>query len=253
MNMMLGVKIEGLSKEKAIVKTREFLSNGKQNKIFTPNPEMLVDAQYDKYFKDVLNSGDLNLCDGFGIHLLSFFKIPRFAGVDFLKELCIIAEKESKPVYFLGSGSKDVIKKTAEEIKNIFPKLKIAGWHPGPSIDFLKVEDVNKIICEPEQNESAIDDIIMTAPDILFVGFGHNKQEKWIFENLKNLPSVKIAVGVGGAFDYISGRVNRAPCFFRKIGIEWLYRLFTQPKRIKRIIKAIFIFPAFYLFSVFKR
>ena len=69
------------------------------------------------------------------------------------------------------------------------------------------------------------------------------KQEKWIYENLAKMPNVKIAMGVGGSFDYLSGTVQRAPCFMRKIGLEWLYRVIVQPKRLDRIINAILVFP----------
>jgi N-acetylglucosaminyldiphosphoundecaprenol N-acetyl-beta-D-mannosaminyltransferase len=82
-------------------------------------------------------------------------------------------------------------------------------------------------------------------PDVLFVAFGMGKQEKWINENLRKLPSVKIVMGVGGAFDYISGVISRAPLFLRRIGLEWLYRLARQPSRIKRIFNATVVFAYF--------
>jgi N-acetylglucosaminyldiphosphoundecaprenol N-acetyl-beta-D-mannosaminyltransferase len=158
-------------------------------------------------------------------------------------KLCELAEKENKTVYFLGGISKEMLGKMVEKLKVKFPKLKIAGFNSGPWIDFIKVEGENKIFAESNANDQAIDDIIMSAPDILFVGFGHEKQEKWIAEHLRDLPSVKIIMGVGGSFDYLSDTVARAPCFLRKIGLEWLYRLIIQPWRFKRILKAIFIFP----------
>lgn len=246
------VKIDSLIIDEAYTKAHDFLYNGKQNLIFTPNPEMLVDAQFDEYFKKVLNNGDLNLCDGFGISLLSGGKIKRITGVDFVYKLCELALKENKTVFLLGSSSREILAKTVENLKKQFPKLKIAGFHPGPDIDFLVVEDKNTILPEPEANDQAIHEIIMTAPDILLVAFGHNKQEKWIYENIKNLPSVKIAMGVGGTFDYISGGVRRAPCFMRKIGLEWLYRLIRQPSRISRIWKATVVFLSVFISKKFK-
>ncbi|MCX6780474.1 MAG: WecB/TagA/CpsF family glycosyltransferase [Candidatus Magasanikbacteria bacterium] len=233
--------------------------SNKQNLIFTPNPEMLVDAQSDRYFKKVLNLSDLNISDGFGVTFVSGGKIKRITGVDFVLKLCELAQKENKSIYLLGSGSKEVLKKTAENLKKQFPNLRIAGFDSGPKIDFLMVEDENKIIFEPEANDNAVHDIIMTAPDILFVAFGHNKQEKWIYENLKNLPTVKIAMGVGGSFDYIAGfnylgeTTLRAPCFLRKIGLEWLYRLFRQPWRLSRIFKATAVFISFVVYKKIKK
>jgi N-acetylglucosaminyldiphosphoundecaprenol N-acetyl-beta-D-mannosaminyltransferase len=89
-------------------------------------------------------------------------------------------------------------------------------------------------------------DIITAAPAILIVAFGHIKQEEWIQQNLKDLPSVQVAIGVGGAFDMISGYLRRAPRLFRFFGLEWLWRFLIQPYRYKRIWKAIITFPYLY-------
>ncbi len=253
MKEILGVKIDSLTMDEASQKARNFLYSGKQNVVFTPNPEMIVDAQNDWYFKKVLNSSDLNISDGFGVSLVSLGKIKRITGVDFVLKLCELAQKENKSIYLFGSGSKEVLTKTAENLKKNFPNLHLAGFNPGPRIDLVMVEDEKKIFAEPEANDKAVHDIIMTAPDILLVAFGHNKQEKWIYENLKNLPSVKLAMGVGGTFDYISGMVERAPCFLRKIGLEWLYRLFRQPWRFDRIFKATVVFVTLVAYKKFKK
>lgn len=253
MKEILGVKIDSFTMDQALEKARGFLYSNKQNLVFTPNPEMLVDAQDDNYFKKVLNFGDLNISDGFGVTFVSGGGIKRIPGVDFVLRLCELAQKENKSVYLLGSGSREVLEKTAENLKKQFPDLRIAGFNPGPEIEFLLVEDQNKIIPEPNANDNAIHDIIMTAPDVLLVAFGHNKQEKWIYENIKNLPTVKIAMGVGGSFDYISGITRRAPCFLRKIGLEWLYRLFRQPWRLGRIFKATAVFASLIIYKKIKR
>lgn len=259
MSEILGVKIDSLNMNEAVAKACDFLYSNKQNLIFTPNPEMLVDAQGDGYFKKVLNLSDLNLSDGFGVSFVSFGKIKRVTGVDFVFKLCELAQKENKSIYLLGAGSKEVLQKTSENLKKQFPNLRIAGFNPGPKIDFVVVEDDNKIVAEQNSNDNAIHDIIMSAPDILLVAFGHNKQEKWIYENIKNLPSVRVTMGVGGSFDYIAGfnsfgeTTKRAPCFLRKIGLEWLYRLFRQPWRIKRIFKAAVVFVALVIYKKFKK
>lgn len=255
---ILGVRIDSLTMDEAVLKAHDFLYNNKQNFIFTPNPEMLVDAQSDEYFRTVLNAGHLNINDGFGVSLVSFGKIKRITGVDFVYRLCELAQKEKKSIYLVGSGSKEVLKKTADNLKQQFPQLRIVGFHPGPQIDFLKIEDKQAIMPEPNANDQAIHEIIMTAPDILLVAFGHNKQEKWIYENIKNFPSVKIAMGVGGALDFIAGfnsvgqTVKRAPCFMRKVGLEWLYRLFGQPSRLARIWKATAAFVSLYIYKKIK-
>jgi len=239
--IVLGVKIDNYSKTEVLEKVTEFLYSNKQYKIFTPNPEMLVDAQKDEYFKTVLNDGDLNVCDGFGLQLASGAK--RYPGIDLMQDICALAEKNNKSVYLLGSGSENVIKKTADQLKNKYPNLKIVGTHPGNNITTEQFNNETiKLKYDEQDNNDLIAEISLSSPDILFVAFGHGKQEKWITENLKDLPSVRIAMGVGGAFDYISGNVKRAPLFLRQIGLEWLYRLIKQPQRIIRIYKATIVF-----------
>lgn len=232
MKQVLGVKIDDLNIESALSKARDFLYSTNQNKIFTPNPEMLVKAQKDEYFKKVLNSGDLNLCDGFGLSMVA--KIKRITGVDFMLELCALAEKENKSIYLLGSGSDEIAKQCAEALNKKFVHLKIAGFDRGPMIEENSMSTA--------ENEQTINKINAANPEILFVAFGMGKQEKWIYENLAKMPSVKVAMGVGGSFDYIAGTVPRAPLFLRKIGLEWMYRLARQPKRAKRIFNATFKF-----------
>lgn len=231
--MILGVKVDEMDLEGARERAREFLRDliGKQHKIFTPNPEMAVKAQKDENFKNILNAGDLNLCDGFGLALacrLAGTKAPRITGANFMLELCQVAAEEGRSVYLLGSGEDEVVRKAAENLKQQFPNLKIAGCDKGPAIseNFQSVDN------------STIQLINQSRPDILFVAFGMGKQEKWIHENLSKMPSVKIAMGVGGAFDYLSGKVKRAPLLMRKVGLEWMYRLLTQPRRFERIFNA---------------
>ena len=91
-----------------------------------------------------------------------------------------------------------------------------------------------------QDEKKVVDKINLVKPDILLVGLGSPKQEKFIYENLKKMPSVKLAIGVGGAFDFISGHVKRAPHILQKIGLEWLWRLALEPKRIKRIYNGVF-------------
>jgi len=238
-SQILGVKIDSLTLSEALERTSGFLSASGQHVIFTPNPEMLVKARSDLYFKAVLNNGDLNICDGFGVSLVSGFRIKRITGVDFMLDLCALAEQEGKSVYLLGSGSDDVVKKAAEELKRKSPKLIIAGFNKGPKIEekSLLVNE-SRLEIVSEENTDLIRDINQQRPAILFVAFGMGKQEKWIYENLPKLPSVKIAMGVGGSVDYLGGHLRRPPRLMRTLGLEWLYRLFCQPERFGRIWNA---------------
>ncbi|MFH1947133.1 MAG: WecB/TagA/CpsF family glycosyltransferase [Candidatus Magasanikbacteria bacterium] len=239
---ILDVRIDNVNKKQVLETVADFLQSDKQNKIFTPNPEMLVDARKDQYFKEILNSGDLNICDGKGLEIASRGQLKRIPGVDLMLDICELAEKENKSIYLLGSGSDEVVKKTAEVLQEKFPLLKIVGHSMGPSITTEQHNNRTTLVYNKDKNEDLMYDIITSAPDILFVAFGHGKQEKWIEENLIDLPSVKVAMGVGGSFDFISGKTKRAPVWMRKIGLEWLYRLVREPKRVGRIFKATFVF-----------
>ncbi len=236
---ILGVRVDSVDKSSALSKVADFLASGEGNMVFTPNPEMLVDAQKDAYFKEVLNAGDLNLCDGKGITLVAKEAFERIPGVDFMVDMCGLAAEKNKSVYLLGSGSNEVLKECKHALLEKFPNLKIVGMHPGIQIS-------NDFTFDTEKNDALIDDIILSAPDILFVAFGHKKQEKWIYGFLPDLPSVRVAMGVGGSFDFISGKVKRAPEIFRRLGLEWLYRLIREPRRIKRIWKATVVFLFYY-------
>lgn len=232
---VLGVRLDPLTRKQALEKVVSFLASERGNIIFTPNPEILVDAQKDSYFLEVLNSSDLNICDGRGIELVAPEKLERIPGVDFMLDICELAAREGKSVYLLGSGSSNVVRECKSKLLEKFPSLKIVGVHPGLAID-------NDFTFDEKENDSIIDDIILSAPDIVFVAFGHSKQEKWIYGFLPELPSIKIAMGVGGTFDFISGKVKRAPKVFRTVGLEWCYRLIREPRRIKRIWKATLVF-----------
>ncbi len=248
---ILGVKIDIVTEGEAIDKVAAFLSEGRDHSIFTPNPEMIMAAQKDSFLREILNNSDLNICDGIGIKYMcniladknneerkKYFK--RIAGSDFMLDICNYAADYDFSVYLLGSGDEKTIIKAMKKLKIKYPKLNIAGYHPGPKLESFPNK---KLKYRSGDNENVITDIIQTQPDILFVGFGHSKQEKWIYENIKKIPGVKIAMGVGGSFDFISGKIRRAPKFLRKIGLEWLWRLIQQPSRIGRIHTALVKFP----------
>jgi len=186
--------------------------------IVTPNPELLVIANTDKEYKKILNNARLALADGIGVLVASrIIGKPlkqRITGVDLVENLC--REVAEKPITtgFLGAGS-GVADLAAECLRNKYPGLKV------------------KLVASEWSDNLKLDKI-----DILFVAFGSPKQEVWISNNLHNIPA-KVIIGVGGSFDFISGRVPRAPRLLRKLGLEWLFRLIIQPWRIKRQVSLI--------------
>lgn len=189
--------------------------------IVTPNPEFVVAAQKDKSFKKILNDADLSIPDGRGLKFSG--KVRNiFSGTDFMEKLVSLAAEKGFTVGFLGGRDK-VAKKTAECLLNKYPGLEVAFAESGGEV------------CSTSPIALTTSDFAVPPVDILFVAFGHIKQEKWIANNLDKIP-VKIAMGVGGAFDYLSGSVPRAPKWIRDLGFEWLFRLIIQPWRVKRQI-----------------
>ncbi|MBI2334188.1 WecB/TagA/CpsF family glycosyltransferase [Candidatus Daviesbacteria bacterium] len=194
---ILGVKIDDVNMDEALEIVHQWLQKSEKRYIVTPNPEFIMTAQKDPEFKETLNNADLSIPDGAGLKLSGRIK-NIVAGVDLMERLVDKSRDWGVTVGLLGGGP-GVAEKAAECLQKKYPKIKI-------------------------------DNI---APDILFVAFGAPKQEKWIVQNLPKL-KVKVAMGVGGAFDYLSGKVPRAPEFLRSLGLEWLFRLIIQPWRIKR-------------------
>lgn len=244
---VLGVRIDDLTLEETRSRIRDFLLGTAHATIFTPNPEMAVEAFQDEAFRDVLNRGTLNVCDGTGLRWASGFlskqaMVERIHGIDLMLDVCDIASQLNKSVYLLGSDTDDILKKTKDVLEARFPHLRIVGAHPGLRIS-VRRDPASAISYSGDDNERIIDDIIDVAPDVLFVAFGHHKQERWIDDCLPELPSVKIAMGVGGSFDVLSGKLSRAPKTFRKLGLEWFWRLILQPWRLKRIFRATIVFP----------
>lgn len=244
MRTVLGVRIDDVSEVAAQEQARNFLRGDKINYIFTPNPEMLVEAQRDRYFLDTLNTGDLNLCDGFGISL--FTGIPKIAGVDFAMTLCGLAVEAGKTVYLLGTGKPEVVQRAAIHLSVRYPNLKVVGTDSGYAITLAPSETGAQLRFDANAHEELLNRIIMTAPDVLLVAFGHNKQEKWIAEFAHQIPSLKVAMGVGGTLSFWAGIAKRAPRWMQRLGLEWLWRLICEPHRVGRILRATVIFPILY-------
>lgn len=180
--------------------------------IVTPNPEILVFASASKAYQSLLNGASVSLPDGIGVLIAGKMQKKqikaRITGVDFMLELCREASKQGFTIGLLG-GRGGVAERTSECLAQKHPGLRIVFTGEEFPIGFVP------------------------HIDILFVAYGAPMQEEWIAKNLPNI-KVTLAMGVGGAFDYVSGKVSRAPKLVRSIGMEWAYRLARQPWRIKR-------------------
>jgi len=231
---ILDVKIDNINLKETIDKILDWLDDGGQHYVATVNPEFVVEAQKNNEFKKILNEADLATCDGMGLVYAGLFlygkKLTRVTGVDLVKELLESKTKNQEPRIFLLGGDMNGAKKVAEK----YPS-NVVGFMRGGQLDVdnYLLDDNNKVIEKINQSGS----------NILLVGLGQVKQEMWISKNLNKLQNVKVAIGVGGTFDYLSGNVKRANKIFRGVGLEWFVRLVTQPKRFSRIWRAVIVFP----------
>lgn len=213
---VLGVKIDDVSLEESVGIVKGWLKSFGKHYIVTPNPEIVMMAQQDKQYKDILNNADLAIPDGAGLKLATDI-VCVSPGIDLMEQLIRMAEDQGFTAGFLG-GREGVAKKTTKCLLKKYPKLKITFAESGGEVD---------------ESGKLLKELKLPKCDLLFVAFGPPKQEKWIKQNLNKIP-VKVAMGVGGSFDYLSGKIPRAPKWIRNLGFEWLFRLFVQPWRIKR-------------------
>lgn len=231
---ILGVPINNVNLNEALGLVLLYLDGDEKKVIFTPNPEFVINALEDKQFMDILNKSSLNIPDGIGIliggKILGYNIKERVAGFDLVQAIFSKIKYTDKTVYFLGSSQENIFlaKKMMQQKYN---GLNIVGTHHGYFND--------------EEGNIIIEQINNLKPDLLLVGLGSPRQEKWIYNNLDKI-NAKVFIGVGGSFDVMSGNVKRAPKIFIKLNLEWFYRLITQPTRFKRMLKLpLFIFKVF--------
>lgn len=231
---ILGIDIDTLTRKETLARVRTFLDKPGFRRIATVNPEFLVLAEKDNAFRETLLTADLRIADGFGITLAGLFQgryIPRFPGADLMEEILSIAN-EQKLSLFLAVRRDGLC--TYEEIRAAvikkYPHIIIDGENIAESVfESCKLHATN---CK-----------------LIFCNFGAPEQELFL-ESLRNNPgTIRLAMGVGGSFDYLTGKQKRAPRSLRAIGLEWLWRLILQPKRFKRIWNAVVIFPTKVIFS----
>lgn len=219
---LLNVSIDNISTSECLTTVREWLNAPGKHYIVTPNPEFVVYAQQDANFREILNRADLAIADGIGLiwaaRLLGLPLAERITGSDFAAKLIEEAARQGKSIFFLG-GRSGVAQKSADRFKTQFPSLKIAGVAEGDS-SAKGDHQIRKTLSKHDIS-------------LLLVAYGHPRQEYWIKRNLPEV-NAQIMIGVGGAFDYWSGRVARAPKWLRQLGLEWLYRLISEPWRLRR-------------------
>jgi N-acetylglucosaminyldiphosphoundecaprenol N-acetyl-beta-D-mannosaminyltransferase len=208
----------------ALDEIKNYLLEDKLHIIYTPNAEITMAAQRDENFKNILNSSDMTIPDGAGVILSSKIlniKLPeKVPGFDLTKNSFSI-KRDKKTKYFFFGGKPGIAEKAVKNVENEFPNVEIVGCNSGYFAE--NEEDV------------IIDKINASGAEILLVALGAPKQENWIYKNKDKL-KVKICIGVGGTIDILSGTVELTPDFFRRNGLEWLYRLYKEPWRFKRML-----------------
>lgn len=222
---IFGVRFDNVTMEEAFKRFVTFLKKDVTSTIYTPNPEMVLNAQQNMQFKAALLEGDLVVPDGIGIiyaskvHQLGLRE--RVGGVDLSERILKFLHTTKGSIYLFG-GRPEVSEDAAINLKASYPNLRILGTAHG----YIEGDEVLKVI----------DHINEVKPDVLFVGLGSPRQELWI-DQYRRVLNCRVAIAIGGGIDIWAGHAKRAPKWMQHMGIEWLYRLLQEPRRIKRMIK----------------
>ena len=224
---ILGIGIDVLNRKQALGKALGFIKrNERECKIvITPNPEVVMLAKKDPELAEIIDKADMVIPDGVGVVWASKYSKHRLEenvpGCDLCYSLLEAAAGDGYRAYILGAKP-GVAEQAKTNMEKKYPGLNICGVHDG----YFNAGNEQKII----------DEINAFKPDILLAGLGVPRQEKWLHEHKGNL-NVNIAVACGGSIDVMAGTVKRAPLVFQKLGLEWFYRLISQPSRFFRMLE----------------
>lgn len=217
---ILGVNVSSQTQQELMNLIENDIQNDKKSRIVAINPEKVMMATKDESLKTLLNGSTYQIPDGVGIMIASRFRNghvkERVTGIGMMEALLELANAKSYRIFMYGA-KRETIDQAATMIKQRYPNLTISG----------KIDGYEK------DQDKIIQTINQAQPQILFVALGSPKQELFIRDNMDKI-DVNIFQGVGGSFDVFSGNVKRAPSIFLKTGTEWLYRLASQPTRLKR-------------------
>lgn len=234
---ILGLPVDAITYAQWLDLIDQWVHSGEPHHVCTTNPEFMMIARRDPNFYNILQRADLCVPDGVGLLWAAKHighPIPqRVTGSDGVPIIAESAAEKGWRLFFLGAAP-GVADKAADVLRLEHPNLEIVGIYSGSPA--------------PEEEDYIVHLINQSDADILFVAYGAPKQDKWIARNLPRL-NVKMAMGVGGSFDFIAGIVPRAPMWMRRAGLEWLYRLYLQPSRIGRMTRL----PRFVLAVLFSK
>lgn len=224
---LLGVDMENISRETVFAKMRRFLDEPGFHQVATVNPEFLLEAERNPAFRKALASCELRVIDGTGIALVAFLRgerLRRYPGADLMNDILTLAEREGKRVFFaVNEGGLSSFSDVSRAVRKHFPGLAFTG----ADIDFGRTGGTGTDTGETE---------------IVFCNAGAPKQEFFLAWLRGHTEHARLGIGVGGSFDFLTGKRRRAPEWMRTLGIEWLWRLGREPWRAKRIWKATIVF-----------
>jgi N-acetylglucosaminyldiphosphoundecaprenol N-acetyl-beta-D-mannosaminyltransferase len=219
---ILGVRVDCLGTKETLEQIEGFVGSGRLHQVATVNPEFVMRAQKDREFARVLEGADLCLADGTGVVWAArrqgcALQEP-VAGTDLVEPLAALCARREFRLFLLGAQP-GVADELAARLVAANPRLQVAAHAGDP---------------EASNDKESLRRISDHRTDVLLVAYGAPTQELWI-DRLRSRLTVSVAIGVGGAFDYLTGRVARAPAWMRRAGLEWLHRLAHQPWRIRRM------------------
>jgi N-acetylglucosaminyldiphosphoundecaprenol N-acetyl-beta-D-mannosaminyltransferase len=228
---ILGVRVDRLSQQQTVDAIDQMVARHRESgdplpcqQVVTVNPEFVMEAQHNTLFRQCINQAALVVADGMGIvwatRILRAPAPERVTGTDTLPELAKRCAVRGYRLYLLGAAP-GVAEVAGARLQEIAPGLQIAGSYAGSPA--------------PAEEDEIIERIRTAQADIVCVAYGAPAQELWIYRNLAQLPAA-VALGVGGAYDFLAGRQLRAPGIMRRVGLEWLYRLYREPRRWRRML-----------------
>ncbi len=240
--ILLGIPVEDLTMNEAMARCEAYIragrATGRPHYVTTANADFAVLGLKDPELRRLLLESDMTTADGmplvWGSRLLGLPIEGRVTGSDMVPALAELCARNGFSIFFLGARE-GVAARTAEVLKQRYPDLKVAGCYSPPPAPLL------------EMDPTIVDRVRAAKPDLLLVAFGTPKQEKWIKMHLFNL-QVPLSIGVGASFDFIVGEQRRAPLWMQRAGLEWLFRLINEPRRLwKRYVLDMFYFGVFFV------
>jgi glycosyltransferase, WecB/TagA/CpsF family len=221
---LLNTYVNNVSMDETLEEICHLIDIKKKSYIVAVNVDVVIKLEKDDYLKKITNEADLTLVDGKPLIWISkWHKNPvkaKISGSDLVPELCKIASEKGYSIFIVG-GKEGIADKAKKNLEKDLPQIKVVGMYSPPFGFEKNYEELNKI------NKM----ISSFHPDIVIACFGCPKQEKWIYENYKKYDAI-ISICAGATVDFLAGNVTRAPKWMREWGLEWMYRLLQEPKRL---------------------